>query len=740
MAGKDFPRIKSNIQKMLDQNATEAEVDEYVKSEGTTAAALQANGKMTNQKMKLAPSGLESAAGYVNKLTQSLASGVTAGFADELAAGLDAPFVAAYRTLVEDKDFDMGKAYADRRDTYRADQTDFRENSPVGYYSGEIAGAVGGVLAAPISGPLQAYRGTQAAIKPLSKAANWFRTPAKTLPRRMGKGAVIGGGYAGAFGAGHSTGGPQDRAEAAAAAVPAGMLIGGLAAPVVELITAVGRAGVQKVLSARGGLSPAEQKLANAIRDMAGGDFKAGVAQVREALSKGGDDVALADVTGQPGVRLARGAANVEGEGGQIATDFGVTRAQGRGARMDQALDELAPGNFHGTLEKINAQKRVDATPLYEEAFAPQVGHPSALNLAKTSNRWTPRLQEFLDDPIIHEGLAAGAKVQRLEALAEGRPYSLQDIAIKSIDERTGQITFSGTPNVRMLDAAKRGLDQMLEHYRDPQTGRLVLDQLGRAIENVRKSLVKELDNVTTDPTTGRSAYAEARKAWAGPSQLNDAAWLGRRFMRGDEEVISKTVDAMTPAEREMFELGVRRELSKMVTKDTQTAPGKFADKKADLWGRVGRVFSPEKVAEFKRRIDLEITKARTEAFVSPASGSPTQGRTADVDAFKRVPMWAGELVKDAASGDLLRSVTSPLRGAGRAMSALNQPSAPVAKDVAKMIFDLNKVRQTGYLTKLEQVTLAEDIMSLLGVAGRKKLTGLLNVGGSSAARSFTEQ
>src|SRR5437764_11754862 len=96
-------------------------------------------------------------------------------------------------------------------------------------------------------------------------------------------------------------------------------------------------------------------------------------------------------------------------------------------------------------------QRSTAAAPLYQQAF----NYPVSI---------TPKLQQFLGDPLIQQGLAQGREVQRLEGLA-GNPVPLPN----SI---WGQ-----------LDAAKRGLDDIVEKYRDPTTGRLALDQRGRAVD-----------------------------------------------------------------------------------------------------------------------------------------------------------------------------------------------------------------------------------------------------------------
>ena len=54
------------------------------------------------------------------------------------------------------------------------------------------------------------------------------------------------------------------------------------------------------------------------------------------------------------------------------------------------------------------------------------------------------------------------------------------------------------------LDYVKRGLDDLVEANRDPVTRRLHLDEAGRAVNDVRAGLVREVDRLNP-------AYAKAR-------------------------------------------------------------------------------------------------------------------------------------------------------------------------------------------------------------------------------------
>lgn len=170
---------------------------------------------------------------------------------------------------------------------------------------------------------------------------------------------------------------------------------------------------------------------------------------------------------------------------------------------------------------------------------------------------WTPRIQQFLDDPIIQQGINKGIQVQRLESLASGTPFDPREFAITGFGQ-DGSPIVSKVPNMRLLDAGKRGLDDILEQYRDPTTGVLRLDQYGRAVDQVRQSFLGELDRVNPD-------YASARAAWSGPSQTMSAMKQGASIFNMQPEQISDAIGRLNPGDKPFFQIGARDALAQRI-------------------------------------------------------------------------------------------------------------------------------------------------------------------------------
>lgn len=171
---------------------------------------------------------------------------------------------------------------------------------------------------------------------------------------------------------------------------------------------------------------------------------------------------------------------------------------------------------------------------------------------------WSPRLQQFLDDPIMKPGISRGLEVQRLEALKDGEQFNPMEYGVKGVDAN-GEPIVSKVPNLRLLDAAKRGLQAMLEDYPRAPNGKLILDEKGRAIEGVRKELVKELDKLTAETNP---AYKKAREAYSGPSGIIDSVHEGMDFHKSAPEELAKRMGGLSEQKRQGHTIGVVRNLA----------------------------------------------------------------------------------------------------------------------------------------------------------------------------------
>lgn len=149
-----------------------------------------------------------------------------------------------------------------------------------------------------------------------------------------------------------------------------------------------------------------------------------------------------------------------------------------------------------------------------EEARVAMLERLNQAKVDKTGNApgavWSPRLQEFLDDPDIKPGIARGLQIQRLEALAKGQKFDPTEYAITGTAEDGSPIVGS-VPNMRLLHAVKKGIDAIIADNTDATTGRV--NDLGRAAKLVQNSFLKEVDTLNPAYGTARAKFSEDSQA-----------------------------------------------------------------------------------------------------------------------------------------------------------------------------------------------------------------------------------
>lgn len=293
---------------------------------------------------------------------------------------------------------------------------------------------------------------------------------------------------------------------------------------------------------------------------------------------------------------------------------------------------------------------------------------------------WSPRIQQFIEDPIVKIGIRKGLEVQRLESLAEGKPFNASDYAIKGMGQ-DGDPVIGSVPNMRLLDASKRGLDEILESYRDKTTGRLVLDQRGRAIDQVRRSLVDELDRLNP-------SYKVARASWSGPSQSIDAMKQGADLFNRTPEQVAENFGRLSPNDKEFFRLGVADKLRERIAK-TGIGGDEAKTIIKNNWtkSQLRPIFDTQE--QFDKFIDAATMESKMfDTAFHLKGGSHTAERTAADHAFGADMEAAGHGIsaaKNALTGNLLHAAkdawkTKQMLG-WRKNQALNA-------EIAKILFD----------------------------------------------------
>lgn len=110
------------------------------------------------------------------------------------------------------------------------------------------------------------------------------------------------------------------------------------------------------------------------------------------------------------------------------------------------------------------------------------------------------------------------------------------------------------SPTWQTIDYVKRGLDDVLEGYRDKTTGKLVLDTEGRAVNDTLQEFLFRTD-------IANPAYAQARSAYAGPAAARDALARGQKAVGADPNQLGVNLGRMTPDQTAQSRLGFQSAL-----------------------------------------------------------------------------------------------------------------------------------------------------------------------------------
>jgi hypothetical protein len=250
------------------------------------------------------------------------------------------------------------------------------------------------------------------------------------------------------------------------------------------------------------------------------GKTPATLAQLTSEIA--GKPLTAAEAIGRPGVTGLAALGRRSGETGDVLQGLIDERAAGAPGRVLSdyaAASGIDPNAAQGNIDAMVEAGRARAAPLYD------IAHSQAPVI-------TDRLKQFAQEPFVQQGMKEGIKTERLKALASGKPFDPIAYAVTHFND-AGDPVVGAVPTWRSWDAAKVGLDDVLDTYRDKASNRLVLDKRGSAINEVRKAMLNEVDAVNP-------AYAAARASAGDYLSASDA------FSRGQKIIL----DPNTPADK----------------------------------------------------------------------------------------------------------------------------------------------------------------------------------------------
>lgn len=355
-----------------------------------------------------------------------------------------------------------------------------------------------------------------------------------------------------------------------------------------------------------------EDQAINKIMSRIEQDKKAGGASAQEMIDRVNSSdkpLTLTDIGGENIKGLAGNVLRAPGPGRQYGREFLTNRDEMAAARLSNDINKYVsggPGMFQAT-ENLLKARSVAAKEPYENFF-------------KMQNVWSDRLHDFVKDPVFTAGLKKGFEIERLRALAEGRPITATQLGVDMDTE--GNIRMLDVPNTRLLHMAKVGMDGLIADERNEITGRLT--SRGVALNQVQKAYVGELDSLSKD------TYAAARKTWSGPSASMDAIREGRSIFNRSPDTVAaevKRIEKESPSDLEFYKIGVADLMRERLTKSGfNSDESKSMVRNPWMRAQLKPIFKTE--AEFNAFVDsVADEKAMFDTKQKLVGGSPTAER-----------------------------------------------------------------------------------------------------------------
>lgn len=475
--------------------------------------------------------------------------GPTFGFADELYGAVSAPFTAATQNIP------MGQAYQQGRDVVRGQTESFEQESPFTAAGLQLATSLPmSMVSAPVAigrAVMPTITRALPSVAPTIQAAGRYMTAAPTATTAMGLGqrtaqaAGSGAGYGFVSGLGASNErDAMDILNDAARSSLIGGTLGGATQPTMSVLGAVGKQATARMSPIAAG-NYAQQKVAEAlVRDVPENLAPSALNMAQARLLKLGPEARIADVGGKSTRNLLDVQTTLPGTTADAVERAIRERQVGRAGRLMAGADE--------TLGTQNAQFNQSIENFSNQRFAASRPYYAAIDQS------TATVNNAIFDALSKSRGVQGA-AELLFSTKTGQVIDLAKL-------KTGE-----SVPMNVLDSLKQSL-----YDKSTELRKVGSNAQAEAYDKVRIQLVKQLEE-QAPKIGGQSAYTMAMKTWAGPSQMMDAAEIGRKVMKGDILDIQQATKNLSSSEIDAFRIGVLQGLrEKTGTEAGQTSLLKF--------------------------------------------------------------------------------------------------------------------------------------------------------------------
>lgn len=556
----------------------------------------------------------------------SALQGPTFNFLPRIGGAVAAPFEAVRQ------DIPLGQAYEQTRDLLRGASESFQEERPF------TAGGLQLGASLPLSlAAIPARIGAAAmpsivraapSIAPTLQRAGTYMAGAPAAGQVMGMGqrtaqaAGAGYGYGTLSGLGESyADNPLDMFLEAQKSGVIGGGFGAVSQPAMGIIGAGARQVAARMSPTSAG-TQAQQKVAEAlIRDVpAPLDPGSALNRAQARLAKLGPEARIADVGGKSTFNLLDVQATLPGTTPNAVARAIRERQVGAGPRLMAASDETLGtqgSQFTQSIDNFKTQRFIESRPYYAVIDNSNV---------QVDNNLITLLK----------------KSESLQRKAEGL-YTKQT----GLDLDLSQLKYGQPVPMNVLDTLKQSLyDAAQGLKRAGETN----DAL--ATDKIRTDLIEFLTE-KSPKIGGQSAYGLAMKTYAGPSQMMDAADVGRMVMKGDILDVQQATRGFTQSEMDAYRIGVLQALRQQTgTEAGRTSLLKFYKEPATQ-ERLKAAFGND----YKAFSAAVLREGQLKQLEAAGRGSQTAARLAGEADLDIAPL--GQAVTAASSGNPMAIVTA---------------------------------------------------------------------------------
>ena len=225
----------------------------------------------------------------------------------------------------------------------------------------------------------------------------------------------------------------------------------------------------------------------------------------------------IVDVGGQQTRRTLDVLATLPGKTPEMAIQASIQRQAGRGAAImrdaEKALGTKG-AQYLQTIDDLERAAIANSKPFYDQVLNVSLPVSGGLrDVLRDANKYLGGADEY---------------AATLGISGRGLREALEGVNVVGV---SGQRTKTAVAPLSRFDALKQYLYDVEQGYlREGSKNQAA------AITGIRRRLIEELDKLSPKDEGGRSIYKLARDAYAGPSQLRDAAELGRMAFAPDRD------------------------------------------------------------------------------------------------------------------------------------------------------------------------------------------------------------